>query len=139
MSLSVTQSLDLAWLFTDLMSDEKEALGRLMKPASYSVGATIVREGAPHSAIWIVGEGRLDVQVNGRKVGALGVGELFGEQAWLEGAVASASVVAAAPVTLWHLSFKDFNTFLDQNLEVQVQILRKLAINLSQRLRQPKA
>jgi CRP-like cAMP-binding protein len=139
MSLSVTQSLDLAWLFTDLMTDEKEALGRLMKPATYSSGAIIVQEGAPHSAIWIVGEGSLDVQVKGRKVSSLGVGELFGEQAWLEGAVASASVLAATPVTLWHLSFKDFNTFLDQNLEVQVQILRKLAINLSQRLRQPKA
>ncbi len=132
---SARDALDAAWLFADLMPEEKDALEPLLRSVALAPGQVLVQEGQAHAAIWIVGDAPVEVHVAGKRVGVLSSGELFGEQAWLEGAPATASIVAAEEGGAWRLSFKEFDKFLDSQTEVHLQILRKLAINLSQRLR----
>jgi CRP-like cAMP-binding protein len=138
MSSSLRTSLDRAWLFSELMDEEKSGLEKCLKSVNFAPGATVIAQGAPHAAIWIVVRGQLAVRLGGQTVGRLTEGEVFGEQAWLDGFAASASIVAESAVEVWQLSFKDFNAFLDAHADAHIHVLRKLAINLSQRLRQPK-
>jgi CRP-like cAMP-binding protein len=134
-SSDATQVLASTWLFGEMMPEEQESLGRVMIRENKQIGDEIVSQGKSHSNLWILAEGVLEVRIGGQKVGQLKAGDMFGEQAWLEGIPASATIVCATPAVLWRVPFQRFDDFLGLNQDAHIHILRKLAINLSQRLR----
>jgi serine/threonine protein kinase len=78
-------------------------IGEVLKASSwqnYSVEEEIVREGDMDDRFYVVVAGNCVVQRNGRKVGAIGTGDCFGESSYVPGARRSASVRTSGNVTL---------------------------------------
>ncbi|HEY0932295.1 MAG TPA: cyclic nucleotide-binding domain-containing protein [Trebonia sp.] len=82
---------------------ERELSVRLMhggaKPriAAYPAGATLVRQDAPGTDVYLVLDGVIRVERNGEFLAEYGPGALLGERAHLEAGTRTASLVAATP------------------------------------------
>lgn len=63
-------------------------------------GAVVTRQGDPGDEVYLLLDGVLAVEVDGRRLGELGPGAVLGERALLEGGVRTSTVVATTPVRL---------------------------------------
>jgi len=104
-------------LFAPLSVAEAAMLCTLMERIEVPAGHTIVTEGEPGDALYLVeaGEARLEVTENGAApvvVGRIGAGECCGHLAMLANAEHCASVVAATEMTLLRLSKQAHDTYL---------------------------
>jgi len=73
-----------------------------MRPATYAAGETIVEEGAPGDALFVVTEGKVDFFQRGRKINSLGKDDYFGEVSLLDVGARSrrtATAIAATDVS----------------------------------------
>jgi hypothetical protein len=83
---------------------ERELSGLLMHGARkprmrrLEAGAVLARQGEPGDSLFLVLDGVLDVQVDGRSLGDLGPGAVLGERAVLEGSTRTATLVARTPL-----------------------------------------
>ncbi len=128
------------WLLNDLDPTELKALADACVETTVSPGKSVLAKDQKNDSLWIVAKGNVAVQDKDnsgvlRRVAELKEGDIFGEMSWLDGQAASTWVTAGADCVLLRISFEDFNAILNQYLEAQVQVLKKFAINLSQRLR----
>lgn len=93
--------------------------------------ATVVKQGEPGSAFFIVSEGKLEVfyeqDGQGRIIATLERGAFFGEMAALLGEPRSASVRAAGPVTLMRFDMPAVKEILAHYPAVR-QVLTRLAL-----------
>jgi serine/threonine-protein kinase len=130
-----------------LRSDLEQFLrgGGWFETRAYKAGQTIVEEGAPGDAAYIIESGRCEVWKTIRNervlLRRLGPGEVFGETAVLTRGVRTASVVAADDVTLKVITGESLNRELDQNpwLGAFMRSLAVLFRETDQRLSDPGA
>jgi CRP/FNR family cyclic AMP-dependent transcriptional regulator len=104
-------------------------------------GVVICREGTPGDFIGLIVSGRLRVSKANdfggeRSLGSLGAGMSFGEMAFIDGRLRSASVTAAEETTLLLLSRTEFDRLARERPPLAVELLLQLIRHLSQRLRQ---
>jgi eukaryotic-like serine/threonine-protein kinase len=76
----------------------------------YAAGEEIVKEGEMDDRFYILVTGNCVVERHGRKVGALDTGDCFGEASYVPGAKRTATIRAAAQVTVLKVS----STLLEQ-------------------------
>lgn len=76
----------------------------------YQPGDEIIREGEMDDRFYIIVSGEVMMQSGRRDIGALGVGNCFGEASYVRGARRTATIVANTPVTLICVS----STLLEQ-------------------------
>jgi CRP-like cAMP-binding protein len=70
----------------------------------YKDGEDIVREGEVDDRFYIIVSGSVEVQANGRSIGALTNGDCFGETSYVRGAKRQASIRADGQVTILRVS-----------------------------------
>jgi CRP/FNR family transcriptional regulator, cyclic AMP receptor protein len=133
--ISARDALKNTWLFSDLTDEERLALEKVMTSKNIPIHGFVLSEAKVNDSLWILAKGSLEVHISLKKVGELRDGEMFGEQSWLEGLPATASIVANQESAVWRIKFKDLDDVMGDFPEAHIQVLRKLAINLSQRLR----
>jgi serine/threonine-protein kinase len=119
--------------------------GGWFETRAFPAGKTIVEEGAPGDAAYIIERGHCEVWKTVRNervlLRRLGPGEVFGETAVLTHGVRTASVVAADDVTLKVITGESLNRELDQNPWLGA-LMRSLAVlfrETDQRLSEPDA
>lgn len=128
-------------LFSELDAQELEAMAPLFKNVPMSAGDWIFLEGAEASNLYVVVDGCVDIfkeSAQGRqvRVAVRRGGSAFGEMALLDGEPRSASVRCSEDGHLLLLSQRAFNDLLERHPSAAVKILRHMAHQLSQRLRQ---
>jgi cyclic nucleotide-binding protein len=104
-------------LFAPLSVAEAAMLSTVMERIEVAAGQTVVTEGEPGDALYLVeaGEARLEVTDHGAipvVVGRVGAGECCGHLAMLADAEHCVSVVAATQMTLLRLSKQAHDTYL---------------------------
>ncbi len=103
-------------------------------------GEVLIQEGLKQDFLFILLSGALEVctEASGTKIrlGELRPCDCFGEMGMLDGADASASVIALETSTVWSLNVAQFEQFLLQNNLAAAHILLAIARTLSQRLRE---
>jgi HlyB family type I secretion system ABC transporter len=107
-----------------LPPDLREQVISQFVPASYTFGQTIVAEGDPVEAFYVLISGRtrmVKLGENGDEIslGALRAGETFGESGLLEGGTHPATVRASSDVEVLRLDRSVFETLLAQRPEVR--------------------
>lgn len=139
-SEQIVEALRSTWLFNDLSKDEATNLGTQFRVEIHTYkGHTLVKENSQNDSLWLIAEGELDVKVGENSVASLASGEMLGEQSWLDGLPTTASIRTKTEKTiLFRMKLNDFDKFLEKDKDLHILILRKLAINLSQRLRAKK-
>lgn len=90
-------------------------------------GKRLTIQGAVGREFFIVLEGTVDVEQNGRKVNTLGAGEFFGEISLLTQAPRNATVTAASPLHVLVMTGRDFRALLRAAPEIQLKVLQTLA------------
>ena len=108
--------------------------GRSESPFSdFPAGATILRQGEPASALFIIEAGKVAIERSdapGVVLAELGPGEFFGEMAILQEAPHSANVVARTVVRALRIDVASFHAVLRENAEVSVHLMRRLVQRL---------
>jgi extracellular factor (EF) 3-hydroxypalmitic acid methyl ester biosynthesis protein len=123
--------------FPYLESEGRDLLRARSREQQYTAGETIVEDGAPVPALYVIASGMVSVQKmhlgGGVPVADLGPGALVGEVSYLDGCSASASVVARTDVTA--LVIEGVDDLLTSSPELAAGFYRSLATVLAGRLR----
>jgi CRP-like cAMP-binding protein len=111
-------------LFRDLQAEDLQALAGAVRPEEYKRGSFVVREGEPGERLYVVLSGRLEVRRDyapGRSepVAEMGVGEVFGEIALLQGGPRTRSIRCLTASVLLALDKTDFERLVLSRLTRQ--------------------
>lgn len=98
-------------------------------------GTTLIREGSPISALYIVVDGALAISAGGREVARLGAGEIVGEMSFVENRPPSATVTALVPSVVFVLDRDRLSARLERDGPFAARFYRAVAMFLSDRLR----
>jgi CRP-like cAMP-binding protein len=129
------------------MNDQFIKIGDIDVPGAadvnYRQGETLLREGAAIEGIYVVRSGFAAVQRfhHGKlvEIARLKSGDVFGEISLLDDGAASASVVAAEDCTIRLIRRQDLEALFCERPDLGVQVYKKLARVLAQRLRETMA
>jgi CRP-like cAMP-binding protein len=133
--LSETEILAKVPIFAGLPGEEIERLGRLLRPRRYQRGEVIFLEGDEGTALCLIAEGRIRIQLTGTDgrevvINVYGPGEIFGEMALLDGEPRSADAIAQEPARAFWLQRDDFAAFLDTHPRAAMTMLASLSRRL---------
>ena len=130
------------WLFGDLTEGEAGELFKVSAVETFPKGTTLVEKGKTNNSIWILIKGSVVIPLPPGPPGSkpstpvvLKEGDMFGEISWLDGRAASASVVTNEESSLLRIRFSELDKFLGRYSSAHISVLRKLAINLTLRIR----
>ena len=98
-------------------------------------GETLFNQGDKGDKAYMIIHGILDVVVDGKKVGSMRDGEVFGEMSLLTGASRSATVSAIRPVVLYEIGKDSLGQVMKNNPEV-AEGLTKILIKRQKELNQ---
>jgi NTE family protein len=133
MSQDATEpSLDAVEIFHDLTADERARLTAELDTLSLKRGETLVRQGEPADALYIVVTGRFIVTLDGSRVpiAELGPGQPVGEIAFLAGGTRTATVTALRDSLVLRLGRADFEALSAKS----PSIWRTLTVTLARRV-----
>ena len=106
--------------FRELPLAQVAILASTMKPESVAEGETVVRQGDPGTALYVIRSGEVEVLVErdgpARRVAVLGRGEYFGEIALIESVPRTATVRAIVDCELLILEKEDFDRRVGRSL-----------------------
>jgi flavin reductase (DIM6/NTAB) family NADH-FMN oxidoreductase RutF len=117
-------------LFSALSPDVLDRILALGDEQAFPSGETIVRRGDRGEVLYVILEGRVRVERDGRSLGALGAGDFFGEIAVFDGRPRSADVVAVTPVRCLTISRDALRRTLELEPQVAWAMLQVLAARL---------
>ncbi len=125
----------------DFDGPELETLASYLQVERRPAGQPVCREGDRDGTLFILVEGTARVvkdDGSGRQqaLASLGPGHTLGEMALVDGSPRSATVVAADDLLLLSLSRAGLDRLCEERPKLAVKVVRKLAVFLSQRLRQ---
>jgi len=114
-------------LFSELSDEALARVGELSNEFEAPAGWVLVEVGQPGSGMFVLEEGTVEVQTPDGRHWEYGPGEFFGELALLTDHPRNARVRARTPVRCLAISRMDFQKLLQDDPEIAVAMLPKLA------------
>jgi CRP-like cAMP-binding protein/small-conductance mechanosensitive channel len=119
-------------LFAKLSEEERTRLAERARPAPFSAGEVITRQGAAAHWLYVLTKGEAEVRIAGsdgdeRKVAEIKAPGFFGEMALMTGAAREATVVARTDVECLRVDKDDFRDILERRPEIAHEISTVLA------------
>jgi CRP-like cAMP-binding protein len=107
------------------------------KRVPFKKDEVLVQAGKQHKAVYIVVKGAARVETAAKAfIARLEAGEVFGEMAFLENGVASATVVATSELEVCAIDWGALQDLFELYPHMGSRFYRSLAVNLSRRLRE---
>lgn len=131
----VTKVLSRVPVFQGLTEEAIASLADMAKFNQYTEGSTVFKEGDPGDRLYVIASGNVDIYAGKGgsdevKIKTLGVAEVFGEMALLDGMPRSATVIVAEKTILFYISRSDFHHFLVSNPEVSLKLIETISRRL---------
>lgn len=128
------------YLFKTLSPEELNAVSALAQTGSYNAGDTIFLKGEAAKALYLIKRGTVKIQQSTKTgdsidVATLSPGSHFGEMAFVDSQVRSATATASEYAELIVVPYEKLNVLLTKNAAMAVKIYRELARFLAGRLR----
>jgi voltage-gated potassium channel len=117
-------------LFADLHEHTLERIGELSTEFEVPAGWVLIDPGQPGSGMFVLQEGTVQVETPDGRSWEYGPGEFFGELALLTDHPRNARVRAKTTVRCLAISRADFSKLLDEEPEIAVAMLPKLAARI---------
>jgi serine/threonine protein phosphatase PrpC/CRP-like cAMP-binding protein len=121
-------------LFMDLGDAELVRVFSKFKSAEYAPGTVLIREGDNTDSMFVIVEGDVQIERNGKVVATLTRGAHVGEMGLLNQRPRSATVTVTSPAQILVLERTAFNEVLREDTGLAAKLLYKLAQILSLRL-----
>lgn len=119
---------------------EVEVLRESLRRRELAAGEVLFREGEPGNRLFLLARGAVSIEVGGgaraNRIVTFAPGSLFGEAALLDGAVRSATAIAAEDAVVYSLSRPSLETLAARHPAIANKLLLNLGRHLSGRLRQ---
>ncbi len=128
------------YLFKTLTPDEMKQVSDLATTESHSAGQTIFIRGEPAKALYLIKFGSVKIRQTTKSgdfmdVATMGTGSHFGEMPFIDGAVRSATAIAAEPVELLMVPYDKLAAVLAKSPIVAMKVYREMAHFMCGRLR----
>lgn len=117
-------------LFAGIAKHDLEFLASRLDEVSLKPGQTLISEGQPTEAFFILESGNVQVTRGGKTVNRLGPGDFFGEIGMLDRGAATATVVTDGPVEAMVLSHTQFRDAIKGNASLAMQVIAAMAKRL---------
>ena len=121
-------------LFRDLTEAQRNAIAAKCKLRSYEDKDVILHRDAPKEGLFMLVHGKVKISysddVDETIIAVLRVGDFFGELSAIDGAVASADVVAIDSTDVLHLSADDFDAIMLEMPEITLALLKYVSKRL---------
>jgi CRP-like cAMP-binding protein len=117
-------------LFAKLGKRELQVLASQVDEVSLRPGQTLITEGEPTGAFYILTSGTARVTRRGKPMARLGPGEFFGEIGMLDNGPATATVVCEGPGDAMILSHAQFRDAIKGNEQLALQVIAAMAARL---------
>jgi CRP-like cAMP-binding protein len=117
-------------LFAGVPKRDLEFVASRVDEVSLKPGQTLITEGQPTEAFFIVESGHVNVTRAGKPVNRLGPGDFFGEIGMLDRGPATATVVTDGPVEAMVLSHTQFRDAIKSNDNLALQVIAAMAKRL---------
>lgn len=104
------------YLFTDVTSNDLQALEAIVERRFYMAGDVVYREGEVADALFLVEMGTVDIVPKEKEIvfATIGSGQGFGELAFFERGTRPASASAREPTHLLQIAFERFSKVLSE-------------------------
>jgi CRP-like cAMP-binding protein len=106
------------------------------KLLTFKKGERLVEQGKQAKVLYLLGTGKVNVVVSGKKIAQIGPGETCGEMGFLEDSVASATATAEQEVKAYAIEWPALHDLFELFPHLASRFYRSLALNLSRRLRE---
>jgi CRP-like cAMP-binding protein len=117
-------------LFSGLSGREIERVGQLTEEVHLPADRVLMRQGDVGREMFVVAEGRVRVERDGRTIDESGPGEVLGEMALLSEGPRTATVTTTEPSRLYVLGQHEFHVLMDEMPSVRDAIVKVLADRL---------
>ena len=117
-------------IFTELSGRHLKKVAGAGRIVRFHEGASIIREGTPGDALYVLIDGEVSVERRGLPVVTLGIGSFFGEMALFDDSPRSATIVANGPVLCLVITRARFHKLLRTEPPIALGLLRELARRL---------
>ena len=115
-------------LFKDVPEDELIRVAEISRHQEKKNGDVLFREGDTGSQLFLVGGGQILIQREERVIASLGVGEVLGEMAILDGLPRSADAIAFGErVDLIVIEGKDLNRLMERRPRLALSVIKMLS------------
>jgi CRP/FNR family transcriptional regulator, cyclic AMP receptor protein len=120
-------------LFADLGERALQAVGVLAREVSIPAGATLMAEGDPGDAFFVIVDGTVRIEKAGRQIRSMTAGGFLGEIALLDGRARTATAVCVTDCRLLRLEQHEF----DRLVETFPGVRERVRAAITRRLRGP--
>ena len=117
-------------IFADLSGRHLKKVAGAGRMRRFHEGDTVIREGTPGDALYVLVDGAVTVHRRGLPVLTLGMGSFFGEMALFDDSPRSATVVANGPALCLVIARAPFHRLLKSEPAIALGLLKELARRL---------
>ena len=96
----------------------------------FSAGAVIFEQGSEGDMMYVIIEGEVDIEVDGKHFGEVGAGGIVGEMSLIEPGPRSATVKARTDVKLYPVNQRQFNFLVQQTPTFPLDVMKILVERL---------
>jgi len=115
-------------LFGGCGKRDLQSIAGIADEIAWPQGKAIAKQGQQGREFFVIVEGSADVSIDGRKVGALGPGDFFGEMALLTDKPRTATVTPMTPLRVLVIVDRAFRLLLKDDPGIQAKILSAVAV-----------
>jgi CRP-like cAMP-binding protein len=114
-------------LFSDLNSRDLAELGGLVDEVDVSAGKVLCQEGSRGDEFFVIVDGNVRVERQGRELAVLGPGQFLGEVALVDEGPRTATATATTDGHLLVIGHREFHSLMDRFPSIETCVLRSLA------------
>jgi CRP-like cAMP-binding protein len=114
-------------LFSNLSRSDLEECARLTDEIDVPAGKVLMRQGDAGREFFLIVDGTVAIDRDGRRLTSLGPGAFLGEIALVDGGPRTATATAETPVRVLVLGQREFRTLIDDFKSVRIGVLEALA------------
>jgi len=117
-------------LFSQLTPKELKFVASRTDEVSVPAGRSLTRQGHPSDSFYVLLDGEVEVDVDGKKRATLKAGDFFGEISMLDRGVGTATVVTRTPVRMMVMSHVQFRDAIKTSDALLVKVLSAMGARL---------
>jgi len=117
-------------LFSQCRGEPLDLILRLADEVDVPDGYTLMRQGNIAQEFFLIVEGRVRIERDGRTINTLGPGDYLGEIALLSEGRRTATAIAEGPTKLLVITHRGFNSLIDGSPSIRLAILQSVAERL---------
>jgi predicted N-acetyltransferase YhbS len=133
--MEITEGAREAAIFAGLPDGELFHLARISTLREHPAGTVLARQGTPSDMLYIIVEGQAEARRDGRVLGTLEAGEIFGEMGLLERTSRAADVALTRPSRVVEVEMGRLERLCESRPRLGMQVMHNLARGLSEKLR----